>query len=137
MDDDDIEWELDKMDGKNPLQEPRPAERPLNPTYLPADPAMVARIYRQMGRPYDASLIPEKERYYLNGGWDDGEDDDDPRQKLRPLPLQKATTIRAVRPVEECVEAGLGPGGQAAGETADDVPAVVGKAKHFRWGICG
>ncbi len=74
MDDDDIEWELDKMDGKNPLQEPQPAQ-PLNPTYRPADPAMVARIYRQMGRPYDASLIPEKERYYLNG-WDNGEDDD-------------------------------------------------------------
>ncbi len=75
MDDDDIEWELDKMDGKNPLEETRPAEQPLNPTYRPADPAMVARIYRQMGRPYDASLIPERERYYLNG-WDNGEEED-------------------------------------------------------------
>jgi hypothetical protein len=35
----------------------------------------VARIYRQMGRPYDASLIPERERHYLNGGWDDGDKD--------------------------------------------------------------
>jgi hypothetical protein len=75
MDDDDIEWELNKMDGMDPFGEPRPAGRPLNPTYRPADPAMVARIYRLMGRPYDASLIPERERHYLNGGWDDGEED--------------------------------------------------------------
>ncbi len=39
---------------------------------------MVARIYRQMGRPYDASLIPEEEKHYLNG-WDNGDDDDPPQ----------------------------------------------------------
>jgi len=75
MDDEDIEWELNKMDGMDPFGERRPAERLLNPRYKPADPAMVARIYRQMGRPYDASLIPERERHYLNGGWDDGDKD--------------------------------------------------------------
>jgi len=75
MDDDDIEWELNKMDGMDPFGEPRPAGRPLNPTYRPADPAMVARIYRLMGRPYDASLIPERERHYLNGGWDNRDED--------------------------------------------------------------
>ncbi len=77
MDDDDIEWELAKMDGMDPFGGTRPAEQPLNPTYRPADPAMVARIYRQMGRPYDASLISREEKYYLNGGWDNGEDDKD------------------------------------------------------------
>ncbi len=87
MDDEDIEWELNKMDGMNPFEEARPEEQPLNVKYKPADPAMVARIYRQMGRPYDASLIPERERYYLNGGWDNGDDDKDgTRTPVRKLP---------------------------------------------------
>ncbi len=113
MDDDDIEWELDKMDGKNPLQEARPAERPLFPGYKPPDPAMVARIYRQMGRPYDASLIPEKEKYYLNG-WDNDDDDDidDPRKKLRPM--QKWPPAEPFDPFKNVWKLDWGPEGSPA-----------------------
>jgi murein DD-endopeptidase MepM/ murein hydrolase activator NlpD len=84
MDDDDIEWELAKMDGRNPLQEARPAERPLNPRYKPVDPGLQARILRMFGQPYDKSAIDPNEAHYLNG-WDNGDDgDEETKPQSRP-----------------------------------------------------
>ncbi len=74
MDDQDVKDALEAMDRRSARQQ----EEWQYPRYKPADPAMVARIYRQMGRPYDASLIPEEEKHYLNG-WDNGDDDDPPQ----------------------------------------------------------
>ncbi|HWQ09578.1 MAG TPA: hypothetical protein VN436_10735, partial [Holophaga sp.] len=74
MDDEDIEWELARMDGGK--REARTLAPTLNPTYRPVDPGLAARIFRQMGRPYDPRAIGAKESFYING-WDDGEDEED------------------------------------------------------------
>ncbi len=77
---------------------------------------MVARIYRQMGRPYDASLIPEEEKHYLNG-WDNGDDDDeedinDPRKNLRPL--KKWPPVEPFDPFKNVWKLDWGPEGSPA-----------------------
>jgi hypothetical protein len=113
MDDDDIEWELDKMDGKNPLQEARPAERPLFPGYKPVDPGLQARILRMFGQPYDKSAIDPKEARYLNG-WDNDDDDDinDPRKNLRPM--QKWPPVQPFDPFKNVWKLDWGPEGSPA-----------------------
>jgi len=52
------------------------AVQPLRTVYRPVDPGLAARIFRQMGRPYDPKAISPKESYYFNG-WDAGDDDED------------------------------------------------------------
>ena len=71
MDDEDIEWELERMDRG---RQEAPSPPPVRTVYRPVDPGLAARIFRQMGRPYDASAIPKGQAFYLNG-WDNGEDD--------------------------------------------------------------
>jgi len=44
--------------------------------YRPVDPGLAARIFRQMGQPYDPQAISPKQSFYLNG-WDDGEGEED------------------------------------------------------------
>jgi hypothetical protein len=69
MDDEDIEWELSKMD-----EEERNAKRSVADGVPPVDPGLKARILRMFGQPYDKSAIPRGQEFYLNG-WDNGEDD--------------------------------------------------------------
>jgi hypothetical protein len=72
MDDEDIEWELNKMDEAGRRREAQP--QPGRTVYRPVDPGLAARLFRQMGRPYDKSAIPRGQEFYLNG-WDNGGDD--------------------------------------------------------------
>jgi predicted chitinase len=73
MDDDDIEWELSKMEEADRRREAQPPP-PLRTVYRPVDPGLKARILRMFGQPYDESAIPEEQKFYLNG-WDNGEDE--------------------------------------------------------------
>ncbi|MDT8900702.1 L,D-transpeptidase [Anaeroselena agilis] len=73
MDDDDIKWELGKMEEADRRREP-PPEQPLRTVYRPVDPGLKARILRMFGQPYDESAIPKGQEFYLNG-WDNGEDE--------------------------------------------------------------
>ncbi len=75
MDDDDIEWELSKMEEAERRREAPP--QPLRTVYRPVDPGLKARLLRQMGQPYDASAIDPRESFYI-GGWDNGEDEGEP-----------------------------------------------------------
>lgn len=50
MDDEDIDWELQRMDGGR--EEARPAAQ-LNPTYRPVDRDFAERIFRMFARPFD------------------------------------------------------------------------------------
>ncbi len=78
MDDDDIEWELSKMEE---AERRRAApQQPLQTVYRPVDPGLKARILRQFGQPYDESAIPKGQEFYLNG-WDNGEDEVTPQIK--------------------------------------------------------
>jgi len=79
MDDQDVKDALEAMDRRNVRRQ----DEWQYPRYKPVDPAFAARIYRQMGRPYDASLIPEEEKHYI-GGWDNGDDDDDDAPQAKP-----------------------------------------------------
>ena len=74
MDDDDIEWELSKMEESDRRRETQqqPLEQPLQTVYRPVDPGLKARILRMFGQPYDESAIPKGQEFYLNG-WDNGE----------------------------------------------------------------
>jgi hypothetical protein len=73
MDDDDIEWELSKMEEAERRRAAVP-QQPTRTVYRPVDPGLKARILRQFGQPYDESAIDPRESFYLNG-WDNGEDD--------------------------------------------------------------
>ncbi|MDR7867900.1 MAG: hypothetical protein RIN56_13925 [Sporomusaceae bacterium] len=72
MDDEDIEWELGKMDEANRRREAEWRQ----PVYRPVDPGLKARILRMFGQPYDESAIPKGQEFYLNG-WDNGEDEEE------------------------------------------------------------
>ena len=78
MDDDDIEWELGKMEEADRRREADWQQ----PVYRPVDPGLKARILRMFGQPHDESAIPKGQEFYLNG-WDNGEDE--PLQK-KPAP---------------------------------------------------
>jgi len=97
MDDQDVKDALEAMDRRNSRQQ----EEWQYPRYKPVDPAFAARIYRQMGRPYDASLIPEEEKHYI-GGWDNGDDGDDATPQVKPAPNlfqpSQGGSVRAVNP---------------------------------------
>jgi hypothetical protein len=73
MDDDDIEYELRKMDEAERRREAE--QQPVRTVYRPVDPGLKARILRMFGQPYDKSAIPKGQEFYLNG-WDNGDDDD-------------------------------------------------------------
>ncbi|MDT8900759.1 hypothetical protein [Anaeroselena agilis] len=72
MDDEDIEWELSKMDEGGRRREAEWRQ----PVYRPVDPGLKARILRMFGQPYDESVIPKGQEFYLNG-WDNGEDEEE------------------------------------------------------------
>ncbi len=72
MDDEDIEWELSKMDESNRKREAEWRQ----PVYRPVDPGLKARILRMFGQPHDESAIPKGQEFYLNG-WDNGEDEEE------------------------------------------------------------
>jgi hypothetical protein len=78
MDDDDIEWELSKMEESDRRREVQlqPQQQPLRTIYRPVDPGLKARILRQFGQPYDESAIPKGQEFYLNG-WDNGDDEEE------------------------------------------------------------
>ncbi len=82
MDDDDIEWELSKMEEAERRREV--PQQPLRTVYRPVDPGLKARILRQFGQPYDESAIPKGQEFYLNG-WDNGEGEEKPMQ-MKPAP---------------------------------------------------
>ncbi len=82
MDDDDIEYELAKMEEADRRRE---AQQPVRTVYRPVDPGLKARILRMFGQPYDESAIPEGQKFYLNG-WDNGEYEEDRLQK-KPAPV--------------------------------------------------
>ncbi len=84
MGDDDIEWELSKMEEAERRRETPP--QPLRTVYRPVDPGLKARILRQFGQPYDESAIPKGQEFYLNG-WDNGEEEE------KPLPLKPAPSL--------------------------------------------
>ncbi len=77
MDDDDIEWELSKMEEADRRREAE-WQQPLRTVYRPVDPGLKARILRMFGQPYDESAIPKGQESYLNG-WDNGEDENEVR----------------------------------------------------------
>ena len=80
MDNDDIEWELSKMEEGDRRREAEWRQ----PVYRPVDPGLKARILRMFGQPHDESAIPKGQEFYLNG-WDNGEDEEEwPR--MRPVP---------------------------------------------------
>ncbi len=80
LDDEDIEWELSKMEEGGRRREAECQQ----PVYRPVDPGLKARILRMFGQPYDESAIPKGQEFYLNG-WDNGEDEEEwPR--MRPVP---------------------------------------------------
>jgi predicted chitinase len=80
MDDEDIEWELSKMEeaDRRRAAEWQQPEQPVRTVYRPVDPGLKARILRQFGQPHDESAIPKGQEFYLNG-WDNGEDEDEVR----------------------------------------------------------
>jgi murein DD-endopeptidase MepM/ murein hydrolase activator NlpD len=80
MDDEDIEWELSKMEGADRRREAEWRQ----PVYRPVDPGLKARILRMFGQPHDESAIPKGQEFYLNG-WDNGEDEEE-WPALRPEP---------------------------------------------------
>jgi hypothetical protein len=97
MDDDDIEWELSKMEESDRRREVQlqPQQQPLRTIYRPVDPGLKARILRQFGQPYDESAIPKGQEFYLNG-WDNGEDEVTPQVKsLVPQGREKKSDITA------------------------------------------
>ncbi len=53
MDDEDIEWELNKMDGMDPFGGTRPVEQALNPERQGVDRDFAERIFRMFARPFD------------------------------------------------------------------------------------
>ena len=55
MDDEDIEWELAKMEESERRREA--STQLLNPTYRAVDPGLKARILRMFGQPYDPKAI--------------------------------------------------------------------------------
>ncbi len=80
MDDEDIEWELSKMEEADRRREAEWQQ----PVYRPVDPGLKARILRMFGQPYDESAIPKGQGFYLNG-WDNGEDEEEwPRMRPEP-----------------------------------------------------
>ncbi len=81
MDDEDIEWELSKME-KNDRRRETEWQQPLQTVYRPVDPGLKARILRMFGQPHDESMIPEGQKFYLNG-WDNGEDDEYTTQETK------------------------------------------------------
>lgn len=86
MDDEDIEWELERMDRGSEER----STTPLNPTYRPVDPGLKARILRMFGQPYDESAIPRGQEFYLNG-WDNGDENDalvERNRRMEPAPLR-------------------------------------------------
>jgi GH24 family phage-related lysozyme (muramidase) len=88
MDDQDIKDALEAMDRRNAA---RQREEWQIPRYKPVDPGLQARILRMFGQPYDKSAIDPKEAYYLNGGWDDGDEGDGgTKPQSRPLPQRPA-----------------------------------------------
>lgn len=60
MDDEDIEWELSKMEE---AERRREAPQPLNPTYRQVEPGLKARILRMFGQPHDESAIPKGQEF--------------------------------------------------------------------------
>lgn len=78
MDDEDIEWELARMDGGRGEERPQPTRT----VYRPVDPGLAARIFRQMGRPYDQQAISPKQSFYLNGWYGDDEGDGTPAEPM-------------------------------------------------------
>jgi predicted chitinase len=74
MDDEDIEWELSKMEEADRRREAQ-QQQPLRTIYRPVDPGLKARILRMFGQPHDESAIPEGQKFYLNG-WDNGDGED-------------------------------------------------------------
>ncbi len=76
MDDEDIEWELSKMEEADRRREAewQQAQQPTRTVYRPVDPGLKARILRMFGQPYDESAIPKGQEFYLNG-WDNGEEE--------------------------------------------------------------
>jgi len=88
MDDDDIEWELSKMEEAERRREAPP--QPLRTVYRPVDPGLAARIFRQMGQPYDPKAIEPREAFYLNG-WDYRDEDGtvvEKNRRMEPAPLR-------------------------------------------------
>ncbi len=82
MDDQDIKDALEAMDRRNAA---RQQDEWQYPRYKPVDPGLQARILRMFGQPYDKSAIDPKEAHYLNGGWDD-DDEDDATPQAKPAP---------------------------------------------------
>jgi len=75
MDDEDIEWELSKMEEADRRREAVWQQpQPTRTVYRPVDPGLKARILRMFGQPYDESAIPKGQEFYLNG-WDNGEEE--------------------------------------------------------------
>ena len=91
MDDDDIEYELSKMEeGERRREAPT---QPLNPAYRPVDPGLKARILRMFGQPHDENAIPKGQKFYLNG-WDNWDENDTLVKKdwrVEPAPLRDGT----------------------------------------------
>ncbi len=84
MDDDDIEYELSKMEEADRRREAEWQQaQPTRTVYRPVDPGLKARILRMFGQPYDESAIPKGQEFYLNG-WDNGEDEEMPELKPGP-----------------------------------------------------
>ena len=93
MNDEDIEWELSKMEEADRRQ----PQQPLRTVYRPVDPGLKARILRMFGQPYDESAIPKGQEFYLNG-WDNGEDEEE-WPALKPEPrVPTAPGSRTMKP---------------------------------------
>jgi murein DD-endopeptidase MepM/ murein hydrolase activator NlpD len=82
MDDDDIDYELAKMEEAERRREAQ-VQQSVRTVYRSVDPGLKARILRMFGQPYDESAIPEGQKFYLSG-WDNGEED------KGPLPIKTA-----------------------------------------------
>ncbi len=109
MDDDDIEWELSKMEEAERRRTAQPP--PLRTVYRPVDPGLAARLLRMFGQPYDKSAIPKGQEFYLNG-WDDGEDDglEENLPDIKP-PEEKARPAFDYNPWARAWRPDWGPGG--------------------------
>ncbi|MDT8902499.1 M23 family metallopeptidase [Anaeroselena agilis] len=97
MDDDDIEWELSKMEEAERRREAPPQQ--LRTVYRPVDPGLKARILRQFGQPYAASAIPKGQEFYLNG-WDNREGEEKPLQMTPAASLFNPSRGETRRPNE-------------------------------------
>jgi hypothetical protein len=124
MDDDDIEWELSKMD-----EAERRREAPLLRTvYRPVDPGLKARILRMFGQPYDKSAIPRGQEFYLNG-WTMGKTTGGRRAGGEAAGLH-GTAGRGERGQPSLMTRGRGRGGQTGGRgatAADDGGKAAGR----------